>query len=178
MCRHLNRSWFNSCAPAAIITCINMKISTDITKEQITKFFVSDPNLSYIGLSDEDLVHLFKNASLVFNDATHCVGLLDNKNNLIGVLKYEFFSSCTVSAHAYLSTANQNKKLTKELKTCVIDYFKSMNGLKKIICMVPATCGNVHRAMTSMGLVHEGTITKSCMWRQELVDLLIYGINI
>jgi RimJ/RimL family protein N-acetyltransferase len=150
----------------------------DITLEQVTKFFLADPALCYLGLSDDDLVSLYENKCLhPINSTVVFKGFYDD-GTLVSVLKYEWFTYETVNIHFYISTHLQRKGMSKVIGELICKYFKDSVGAKKIIILIPHTCVHTLGATEKFGMIEEGRLTKSLTWRKELVDIVIKSINL
>lgn len=159
----------------------------NLSKEEVNNFFLSDPNLVYLSLADEEITSLHTQQDLC-NDGSRFVGLVEH-NCLVGMLRYEHFSNSAVSVHPYLKTelhgscvsrSLRKKGRMQEVKNLIVNYFKmpEMSYVTKILVMVPSPCLHIHNIMPSLGLALEGTLKKCCKWRTEPVDILIYSLNL
>lgn len=142
--------------------------NADIVKE----FFLDDPKLAYLSLPDGALVDLANNKYAV-NSNERLIGLyLDNK--LIAVGRYESFTDCAVTYHLYINSALHGTSVLDEINKIAHEYLKELN-YKTAIVFTPSSCVHVHKAAEKRGYVLVGNIPSSQIWRQQLVDTLIYS---
>ena len=149
----------------------------DITQEQVTEFFLNDPNVCYLGLPDADLYELYEDKIYRLKDNTIYKAIY-LRDELIAILKYEAFTQHTVNLHFYLSSKLHKKGYARSVEQAIYDYFIENTKAIKAILMTPTTCTQVHGPAIGFGMVLEGRIEKSIVWRNEVMDILIYGIEL
>lgn len=149
----------------------------DVAPEQMTAFFLSDPKLCYMGLCDEDLANLYYNKEYTPSDMAHYQGIYE-EDSLIAVIKFEKFSIVAVNVHLYIKSSLHGKKKTIGITDLVCDYLRETTSMTKVLIMAPSSCEHSSKAALARGFVLEGTLTKACVWRQEVVDVLIYALEI
>lgn len=139
---------------------------------------MSDPKLSYIGLSDEDLSYMYTYNAYYLKKNAQYKGIYSERE-LICIAKYEPFSENTVNVHIYTASRFHKKNhYTKEAHSEFYNYLRDNTGYERILCMVPACCFHVVGAIESFGFKLEGNISRSILWRRTTVDLLMYCMDI
>lgn len=163
-------------------------IIQDVTQEQMTEFFINDPALCYLGLSDLDLQRLYETKQYHPRENTKYLGLYTKDlqvvgdlqievNKLISLVCIELFTEQALTVHFYIPTDLQKKGLALEIQQFLFQYFlTTYPDIKKIITPVPSSCIHVQKSAEKFGMVVEGKITNCMKWRGEMVDLLFYTI--
>jgi hypothetical protein len=150
----------------------------NISEEEISKFFINDPQLVYLGLPDADLVSLFQEKKWYKSKLTNCVGVFDN-NTLIFVFKYEFFTPVCLNGHFFMSSKYRHTGKFEEIVALLKDFVKtSYPQITKCIVMTPALCTHVPPTCQKFGFIQEGHIKECITWREQLTDLLIFGLKL
>ncbi len=149
----------------------------DISEAQITEFFLNDPNVAYLGLPDDDLQELFYNKTYTLKDNTIYKGIY-LKDELVSILKYEAFTRQTVNLHFYLSSKLHKKGYARGVEQAIYDYFIENTKAIKAILMTPQSCTQVQGPAIGFGMVLEGRLTNAIVWRNEVMDVLIYSIEL
>ena len=153
-----------------------MEIRT-ATQASIDRFFKEDPQLAYLGLSDEELSGMFQDETYKMNNySTYLSVQKDDK--MVGLLKYEWFTTHCINFHMYIATNMRDKRSLLPISQAIKNYCVNEIDAMKAILMVPSTCEHIHNFVERWGFKKEGVITDCYQWRQETVDLIIYGINI
>lgn len=142
--------------------------NADIVKE----FFLADLKLAYLSLPDSALVDLAKNQYVV-NSNERLIGFYSD-NKLIAVGRYESFTECAVTYHLYINSALHGTSTLNEINEIAHQYLKEL-GYKIAIVFTPSSCVHVHKAAEKRGYVLNGRIPNGQIWRQQLVDTLIYS---
>lgn len=156
-----------------------MKLNYNISAEQINHFFMTDPQVSYLGLPDEDLVSLATTGKYILAEGSVIYGVEEEEEGkLIGLIKIELFTSVTANVHFYLHSSLHKSGKLREVREFFYKYFQEETNIEKVIVVAPATCKHVHGPAERFGFKLEGVLTKSLVWRQELVDMYIYGLCI
>lgn len=150
----------------------------DLTDGQITEFFINDPLLCYIGLPDNELAALYYTKKFVPDVQSIFKGIFNGKNELICIVRYEQYTTIAVAVHFYLSSKEQKKGIALEIQKFLYDYFIETTDMLKVITMVPSSCEHVIKCAETFGMKLEGRLTKSIVWREEIVDLLCYGLEL
>lgn len=153
-------------------------IIDDITEEIATEFFLSDPRLAFLGISDEELHMLHTNKHYSFLDNSHYVGVLKDGKDLVSILRYEYFTPQSINQHMYINSNYHHTSVPHEVAQFLLNY--AMNTLKiyKIITLIPSNCPHALSFGLKHGFKKEGVITNCFQWRQQLVDLVIYGLDL
>lgn len=149
----------------------------DVTQEQLTEFFINDPELCYLGLDDDTLSHLYHNKEYLMSPVSFYQGVFKD-DVLAAVMKFEKFSELAVNCHMYLSSKYRSKGFGKEFKEAVYKYVVETTTCTKALMMAPDPCNHVKRAAKSWGFIQEGKLTNCIIWRTKTVDLYIYALDI
>jgi RimJ/RimL family protein N-acetyltransferase len=94
---------------------------------------------------------------------------------LIALNKFEYFTRQAINVHFYLSSGYQGTGKLGEIFNFMKKHYEENTDLLKVLFMVPSTCIHVHKAAEKHGLKKEGHLTQCYEWRQEVVDIIIYG---
>ena len=148
----------------------------DVTEEQMTEFFINDPKLCYMGLCDDDLNELYLNKRYAPHHTSYYQGIYED-DKLVAVIKFEKFSPITVNVHLYIQSSLHGKGKTIEITDLVCDYLRDTSGIQKVLIMAPRPCVHSCKAAEARGFKLEGTLTNGCIWRKEIVDILIYALD-
>jgi L-amino acid N-acyltransferase YncA len=147
-----------------------------VTKEQITAFFMADPELCMQGLCDADLVHMHKHKEYELHKNSVYIGVKENCD-IIAILKYERFTELALNIHIYTHTWLQHKGTMVGIRKTILDYCETQ-PVNKLIIMAPEPCTQVIKAALRYGFKNEGQLTKVTMWRNQIVDLILFGYNL
>lgn len=148
----------------------------DISDKQLNDFFLEDASLMYLGLSDEEIVSVYKNGKYPKGDSSLYKGVF-LENVLIYVFKYEMFTNITINLHGYLKTSFQKKNLVSNIAK-VVSAWCIKKGIVKVLLMVPGDCDHVHRMAERLNFKQEGYLTNCYNWRQKCNDIVIYALNL
>lgn len=149
-----------------------------IDENEATEFFLSDPNLCWIGLPDNDLQSLYHNKKYIQQYNTVLVGIYD-ETGLMCVIRWEPFSQVIVSMHVYLATRYHHTGTLRKILHYIKPYFEDPKfPFLKAIIMHPSNVPHVGVALKATGFTYEGTLKDGIVWRQELVDLNFYSIEL
>lgn len=150
----------------------------ELTKQQISDFFTSDPNLMYLGLSDEEIVVVYMSGAYPVNDTSTYLGFY-REDELIGMAKFERFTTEAVNLHIYIRTIHQHQNITMQIKKVLTKYLLENTSYIKALIMTPDLgCQQIHDKMEKLGFSKEGHITKCFKWRTEEVGIIIYGLDL
>lgn len=150
---------------------------TNITPEKATEFFFSDPALVYLGLGDEEMYKLAKTRQYAFQDGCEYLGVYEN-DTLQCIIKYNWFTTHCINFHMYMRTNLHHSESLKNMARTIKAYFIENVPVTKVMLVVPSTCTHVHKFVAKFGFKQEGLLTNSYQWRQEMVDLHIYGLTL
>lgn len=151
---------------------------SDVTQDEITAFFLSDLNLLILGVSDEE-IHLFRTTGQYpMSPSSNYLGIRSSEGELMAVVKYEWFTTHCANFHMYVQSKLHGTPKVTELCNLIRQHFEEMEYAHKVILMVPSTCEHVIKFAPKHGWVKEGCITKCYFWRQQPVDLVIFGLNL
>lgn len=151
-----------------------MFVIRELRIEEINDFLVADPNVCYLGLTDNELYILYMNKSYMPLSSSEFAGVFDGEE-LIMLVRSEPFTRDTISLHLFLATKYHHTGKLREIQAFLKDYYRTQTEYKKIVVMSPETCVHVHKVVEAFGFSLEGRLTKCITWRNELVDLLLYG---
>ena len=79
-----------------------------VTEQEATEFFFSDPKLVLLGLSDEEIVEMYRTKTYELLPDTYYLSIKNEAGKIVCIVKYEYFSSITVNYNMYVSTSEQN----------------------------------------------------------------------
>src|SRR5574343_489340 len=154
-----------------------LRIQGDLTQEILDEFFLSDPALCYQGLADHELAYLYANKHYMTNSNMGYLGAYLN-DDLVLVLCYSAFSDICINIHPYLKTIYQHTEMFGDIQDILRKYFIENTQVKKIISMSPSPCKHIIKTCERYGFKYEGMIKQSTTWRQEIVDVIIYGLDV
>ncbi len=150
-----------------------------LNQEELTMFFLSDPKLCYIGLADDDLHVLYSERKYPISPNSGYLGIRDEGNKLMCVVKYEQFTQMAICPHFYLATSCQGKGISDRIHKLVTNYFvDKFPSIKIAIMTVPSPCTYVCKAIERFGAMYESRIKNIMVWRGEVVDLLFYRLKL
>lgn len=156
----------------------NMLTIKEITNKQAAEFFLNDPKLAYLGCADDVLVNLYYTQEFIPHEISQLKGIY-NDNQLIMLFKYEPFSSVAYNCHFYLNSALHGTGQFNEIVLYLKQWMHENNPeVKKILVMTPSSCTHVPAVVSKYGFIKEGHLTNAIIWRQQLVDLLIYSLEL
>lgn len=150
----------------------------EVTNEVAAKFFLSDPRLAYLGCADDVLVKLYHEKNYEPNELSTLQGIFQN-DQLIMLFKHERFSQVAMNCHFYLHSMMHGTGMFKDIVAFLIDWMhKNHPDIVKIIVMAPSSCTHVPAVVGKYGFIKEGHLKNAIVWRQQLVDLWIYSLDI
>jgi hypothetical protein len=151
------------------------RLSTDIPEEDIKQYFLDDPALCYQSLHDYKLVDLYERQEYKRYDEVSFIGAYLGEE-LVFLMNYTYFSDIAINMHVYLKTKYQHSPMYGEIQELLREYFLTNTKVIKVIAMSPAPCTHVQKTCERYGFKLEGTLKNALTWRQEVVDLYIYGL--
>lgn len=150
----------------------------DITNEDIAKFFLEDPALAYMGLTDDFLVGLYYNRDYAPAENSLFKGFYLGEH-LVFVFKYELFTPICLNIHCYLNSRLHHSGAFGDIQGMLKGWTReNYPDIKKVIAMTPEPCKHIEAVCLKFGFKKEGHLAKAMIWRKELVDLLIFGMEI
>jgi len=150
----------------------------ELTEQEISNFIVNDPRLVYMGFSDSDIAYIYDNNSYECHPGSQYIGIIDKDEGLVCVLKWEQFEYQVVNVHAYIASRFHGTGMATKTYNFMYQHFAENTDTRKVVTFIPEPCVHVIKAAEKHGFKQEGCITKGCMWRQEVTDLYIYGLDI
>ncbi len=153
------------------------RIVAELTIEELTDYFLSDPALCYLALPDSQLTNLYENREFIIPPLSYILGIYLG-NELVAVLNYTYFSEICVNIHPFLRSKYHHTPMWGEIQEHLRRYFIENTQVKKVIAMVPKPCKNIHKTCRRYGFKLEGRILNSVIWRNEITDTLMYGLTI
>lgn len=154
----------------------NIEIKT-ITIDQFNQFFKDDPALCYLGLSDQSLDYLYHNGTVIVPPDAIIYGVYID-NALSCCVQSDFWSDICTILHMYVPTTRQRKGVFRQVQELMQAYLKEHTNYRKALIYIPSACEHVIATAQAFGLRHEATITNCMTWRQKVVDLVIYGLEL
>ena len=142
--------------------------------DTISSFFLHDPKLALLALPDEDLHTLKMEGKFYLDLNVQAEGVYED-GELIGVLMWNLFTNMVINMHLYLNSVHHGTGKFKDVHTSLISWAKETPSLTRIVVFSPSTCPHIHTAMLGVGFELEGRMKEAIEWRQEIVDLLIFG---
>lgn len=149
----------------------------EINLSEVNEFLLNDAKLCYQGLSDVAMDYLYHTGSILLESTSKVYGTFKN-NILIAYVQVDWWSDICANVHFYLSTHLQHTGEIRKIVKNMRQYVKENTKYTKVITQVPGPCEHVKVAVKAYGMKLEGIITKSIVWRQEPVDLEIYGMDL
>lgn len=146
-----------------------------ITNDQAYSFFMEDPKLAYMALPDDVLAGMYNDKKFYTSEGSELLGIYD-KEELFAILKYELWTDICINIHIYLQSKYHHQGKTADLWEFAEGWLAKNNPkITKMVTLTPASCAHVIPVVKRYGFKEEGRITQSVTWRQEVVDLLIFG---
>jgi len=148
-----------------------------LSEEDVASFFLLDPKLALLALPDEDLHTLKVEGKFYLDSDAYAEGVYED-GEMVGVLRWNMFTDIVINMHLYLNSRHHGNGTFKDVHVSILDWAKESGRVKRIVVFSPSPCEHIHRAMLGVGFEQEGRIKESMMWRQQVVDMLIYGRNL
>lgn len=150
-----------------------------LTQQQLDEFFFSDPKLVMLGLSDEEMHYMTTNKHYYMAPGSGYLGVNDPKSGqLIGVIKYEWFTNIAINFHMYIRSELHGTSDVTYVANEARNHFEADEWCRKVLLMVPSSCEHIMKFAPKHGFKKEGYITQCYFWRQQPVDLVIFGLNL
>lgn len=149
----------------------------DVTQDDLDFFFLSDPKLVMLGVSDEEIHLMFTNGRYYMSPHSNYFGVRDDESIKL-IVKYEWFTTHCINFHMYARTKDHGTGAAHKMVPVVKQYFSEIENARKAIMMVPSSCEHVLKFADKHGWVKEGCITNCYYWRQKPVDIVIMGLNL
>lgn len=150
----------------------------ELNNKQAAAFFLNDPKLAYLGCADDVLIDLYYSQDFNPHEMSHLKGVY-NDDQLVMVFKYEPFSHLAYNCHFYLNSALHGTGMFKAIVSFLKNWMKENHpDIKKILVMSPSSCIHVPAVVGKYGFIKEGHLTNAMIWRQQVVDLLIYSLEL
>lgn len=148
-----------------------------INTKQFIAFLLADPALCYLGLPDEGMDQLYHKKTWKLEKGTKLLGVfLEDK--LLCCIRYLPYTQISVLLHMYMKTQLHKSGFARIIQEELRDFFKKTTDIKKVFIMTPAPCVHIQTAVEGLGFKLEGHLIDCFIWRQQVVDLLIYGQSI
>lgn len=149
----------------------------DVTESELTNFFIEDPRLAYLALSDTDLTQLHEEKRLgkSYNSAYFKV---TKKDEIVSIIKCEKFSELAACTHLYIKSKYHHTGLYPKVCDLLVNHILAVTDFKKIILTVPKPCEHVGRAAVKYGMRLGAELENIVIWRQKPVNLLYYTLDI
>ena len=91
-------------------------------------------------------------------------------------MKLGYFTWQALNLHFYLGTRHQKKNKMKEAYKVVENYIRDNKEQRKVVIYTPSSCKHAQNMVQYLGFELEGTIKSSMLWREKLVDLMVFGV--
>lgn len=151
----------------------------EITNEGLTQFFLSDPDLLTLALPDDEIIHLYEHKEFVCDTGSNFIEVVDNENNSIAVIRWEYFTQIAIVVHIYLKSIYQHRQQgdkLQEIYDLMYNHLITNTKIRKVIAFATSTSPQVIKAAERYGFVKEGSLKNAVVWRNKVVDLEIYGL--
>lgn len=149
----------------------------EVTCDEITEFFLSDPKLICMGLSDEEMVNLFegKKYECVLN-SYYMKAVDDNDFNeeIYAIVQWELFTQKSIVLHVRVKSKYQKTNIVDELHKIIIEFFKNLN-MTTLISFSPESCLHTRKCLKRFNFKEECMIPNSIVWRENLEGLYMYS---
>jgi len=145
-----------------------------LSEEDVASFFLLDPKLALLGLPDVDLHILRTERKFSLEGSCRAEGVYED-GEMVGILMWNMFTNMVINMHLYLNSVHHGTGKFKDVHTSLISWAKETPSLTRIVVFSPSTCPHIHTAMLGVGFELEGRMKEAIEWRQEIVDLLIFG---
>lgn len=149
----------------------------NISQKEVSNLIFNDPHLVLLGASDEDIALMYKHKEYRLADGSHYVGVKED-DELIAVIKYEYFTTHAINYHMYLASKYHHTDKPRIVVDLLKKYVVEELGIRKVLIFVPSSCDHIHKFAPKHGLKEEGRITKCYQWREQIVDIVIYGLDL
>lgn len=150
----------------------------DVTQESLTEFFLSEPNLVLLGMPDEEMIYLHENKQYTCTSGSSFVEITDDDGTSLGVVRWEFFTQISIVIHMYLRHKYHHGKELKRIYDFIYNHLRDNTKVRKVVAFAASTCKHVIGAVEKYGFTKSGSIPKCLIWRQEVVGLEIYSLDI
>lgn len=148
-----------------------------LNEQEISDFIINDPKLAYMGFSDTELTAMYQNKKYPLAPGSYYVGIEDDKE-LIAILKWEAFTEITLNIHLYIASKYHGKGVLKDVYKFLYSHFLKETNIKKLLIMSPDCCPHTCKAAVKMGFKLQAQLANTMMWRQQLVGINIYSLDI
>jgi len=145
--------------------------------DTISSFFLHDPKLALLALPDEDLHTLKVDGKFYLDLNVQAEGVYED-GEMVGILMWNMFTDMVINMHLYLNSKHHGTGKFKDVHVSILDWAKESGRVRRIVVFSPASCVHIHHAMLGVGFEQEGRIKEAMEWRQQVVDILIYGRNL
>lgn len=149
----------------------------ELTPKEVSDFIINDPVLICLGFSDSELVYMYEHKEYKLHKDSKYIGIKKD-DDIIGILKWEYFTEHCISIHPYIASTFQGKGLSKEIGNFISEHLMKNTDVKKAVAFIMEPCEAAIRAAKGFGFKLEGHITKCTYWRQKLTGIYIYGLEL
>jgi len=151
-------------------------VHSDVNQEEATSFFMTDTKLALMSLDDADLATLVNDE--VFPLDARAFSVRNDDDELCAIIKYDYFTRQSINIHLYVKRRFHHTAEPKEIVKVVKHHIKNQLHINKLLLILPAPCTHVIGFAKKVGFEKEAVMKNSYIWRQQLVDLIVYGIEI
>lgn len=153
------------------------EILNTLTESQLTTFFMEDPKLTMLSLSDEEIAEMWLNKKYIIHPLSQFVGILCG-NELHCLLRYEWFTRTVINCHMYIPSKLHHTEHVRPLSEMMHKYVKEEIKAEKIVLFVPTSCDHIHKFASKWGYEKQGEIKECTLWRQLPSSLVIYALDL
>lgn len=152
----------------------------EITVEEFEEFLLNNPKLMKVGLPDIDLNSMIHRGKLESGNNSNVllIGSFDENKDLKLVCCCHPYSQVVVNIHPYLSSSEQCRGNTDFYFTELVKWFRENTKQLKFLFTVPSPCVHVIKTMTKIEASLSGFIPNGGIWRNKLVDLLLFTFDL
>jgi len=148
-----------------------------VSQEEISEFFLADPELCQLGLQDCDLASLEKDKVFPYYPESYWLGVRI-KDKLVSIVRIELFTPISVLCHIYVNSKYHKTGMLRKVKDTTVSHLQKTTEFRHIVVPVPATCSHVVGPLESFGFKKVGCMKNMIVWRGRAVDLLWYQLEI
>lgn len=150
----------------------------EVTEQELTAFFLSDPKLIILGLPDEELVYLHENKEFKCHPGSMFIEILEDDGTSVGVVRWEFFTQISIVIHVFLRSKYHGSNKLGEIYQFVYKHLQTNTNIRKVIAFISSSCIHVIKAVEKHGFKKDGSIPNCLIWREKVVGIEIYSVDI
>lgn len=150
----------------------------DINDKELTEFFLSEPQLVLLGMPDEEMIYLHEHKEFKCGAGSYFVEILGDNGESLGVIRWEFFTPISIVVHMFLRHKYHHSTVLKDIYQFIYRHLLENTKVRKMIAFITSSCIHVVKAAEKLGFTKNGSIPNCLVWRNEVVGLDIYSVDI